>query len=150
MNAERGTNEYRHILESVVGMVFLGTPFQGSDQFARQGASFRCFVAKTMAESVNPTLVDALNPLDPNGELNTLVDDFTKLVYKHRPAFQICCFYETKPTNIDKAVLPILGRAWRLLKAVGGFEQSVLVGPNEFHLSQAVNFAACTQRVCST
>ncbi|KAI1839817.1 hypothetical protein JX266_013975, partial [Neoarthrinium moseri] len=71
--ASESQSEYHHILQSTAGVVFLGTPFQGSDETFRTAAHF----------------------LGQDHKLDELVQVFRETVRKPQFSFPITCYYET-------------------------------------------------------
>ncbi|KAK3332561.1 hypothetical protein B0T19DRAFT_415984 [Cercophora scortea] len=98
--AQQGS-EYRHILQSTVGITFLGTPFSGSD--ASQQAQWQVIVGGIMGEQTSNQLVDALNTSDR--ELRKLTQQFAELAGRDSDRIPICCFYETKETEMLRKVI---------------------------------------------
>lgn len=82
-------------------MVFLATPFHGSD--AADHARWLVVVGGIMGKQTSNRLVEDLNRRDK--ELCKLVRLFAELVQKDTVRMPVFCFYETKPTQMLKRFL---------------------------------------------
>jgi hypothetical protein len=83
-----------------VGIVFLGTPFRGSDAF-----NFARWAARLYKPAVGDSPPTLLQRLYKNDELlENLRWNFIDTA--RRTPIPVVCFYETKPTNLLKKVLP--------------------------------------------
>lgn len=98
--AQEGSN-YRQILLSTVGVVFLATPFRGSDA-ARQ-AQWQVVVGGIMGGQTSERLIDALNKNDR--ELQKLTQSFAELARSSSVQLPLYCFYETKKTEMLRRLL---------------------------------------------
>lgn len=100
--AHRGP-EYEYLLKSTIGVVFLGTPLRGTKtaSIAEWVALIRGFMNKETSD----TLLQSLK--EKSSSLDALVHEFSKLAIKLAIAhnFQIRCFYETRRTRIETAVV---------------------------------------------
>ncbi|KAI0414058.1 ARM repeat-containing protein [Xylaria grammica] len=96
---------YRDIFEFTVGAVFLGTPFQGSDQSFYSAAQQRLVVALSAGGEVSNQMVEYLNNSDgKRGELDELVQRFRELHLQEAFKFPMICFYETRETDFTKVI----------------------------------------------
>ena len=87
-------NRYRDVLFFKVGIVFLATPFRGSD--AAKQAQWQVVVGGIMGERTSNQLTEALN--NSGRELRKLTQSFAELARRCSVNLPICCFYETKET----------------------------------------------------
>jgi len=100
--ASAAGQDYSFLRQATVGIAFLGTPFKGSpaQRLAQWLLAFQGFVG----ESGSGTLLKDLKT--STGVLNDLNDQFMREA--HRPYYHLPmhCFYETRPTNLSKKILP--------------------------------------------
>ncbi|KAK0741212.1 P-loop containing nucleoside triphosphate hydrolase protein [Schizothecium vesticola] len=113
---------YRHILLSTVGVVFLATPFRGSD--AAKQAQWQVVVGGIMGEQASKRLIDALNKSDR--ELGKLTQSFAELARRDSIQLPLHCFYETKQTEMLRR---LLSPSWatRFSAVLGGKTHKILV-----------------------
>lgn len=102
MLASAEHNEFHRILKATVGITFLGTPFRGSE--AATAAEIRIAIARWAGYAATDRLVKDLDLR--NGILEDLIVTFTDLLHDPPTRIPIRCFYETKPSNIARAILP--------------------------------------------
>lgn len=88
-------------MTSIAGIVFLATPFRGSDA-ARQ-AEWQVVVGGIMGEQTSRELVNDLNGHDK--ELRRLTQEFAELARQESIKLPIWCFYETKKTEMLRRLL---------------------------------------------
>ncbi|KAK1760821.1 hypothetical protein QBC47DRAFT_368295 [Echria macrotheca] len=93
-------NPYRNVLLSTAGIVFLGTPFRGSD--ASQQAEWQTIVAGVMGDRPSKQLVQALKESDP--QLRKLTQTFAELAGDDSLRLPAVCFYEKRKTEMLKKV----------------------------------------------
>ncbi|KAI1110650.1 hypothetical protein F5Y14DRAFT_428311 [Nemania sp. NC0429] len=98
--AAKEGSQYRKILESTVGIVFLATPFFGTD--AASQASLLAVVQEIMGKDASRLLIKNLEKGD--NEIQDRTHQFG-LIVNYRFKMPVSCFYETKPTKIIKKVL---------------------------------------------
>ncbi|GAW20848.1 hypothetical protein ANO14919_103600 [Xylariales sp. No.14919] len=97
--------DYQDIFEFTVGAVFLGTPFQGSDQSFYNAAQVRINVALSAGGEVSKQMVEYLNNSDgERRELDELVQRFRELHRQKAYEFPMICFYETQETDFTKVI----------------------------------------------
>ena len=100
MEAIRRTAEegsiYRQIMCSIVGAIFLATPFRGSD--AATEARWQVVVGGIMGEQTSQELIDDLNYHDK--QLRELKQIFAEIARREYVQIPLFCFYETKKTQI--------------------------------------------------
>jgi hypothetical protein len=97
--AIEGSN-YSFLWHATVGVVFLGTPFQGTPAFRQ--AQWLIAYEGLMGEKTSELVIKDLD--QRTGVLNDLVQDFARSArMSHLP---IHCFFETRTTNLSKKVLP--------------------------------------------
>ncbi len=101
MRAAQEGNAHRRILLSTVGIVFLATPFRGSD--AAKQAQWGVAVAGIMGEQTSRHLIDALHNSDK--ELQMLTQMFAEMARRDSIQLPVHCFYETKRTEILRRLL---------------------------------------------
>ncbi|KAK3352633.1 hypothetical protein B0T25DRAFT_189556 [Lasiosphaeria hispida] len=92
---------YRRILLSTVGIAFLATPFRGSD--AAEQARWQVVVGGIMGKRASKRLISALDKSDR--ELQKLTQSFAELARSDLVQLPLCCFYETKETEMLKRLL---------------------------------------------
>jgi hypothetical protein len=90
----------RLVLDWTVGILFLGTPFRGSK--IANSATHRVSLAQSLRKDAYKGLVADLDR--HNEKLDQLVDDFGNLIHQLATHIPVKCFYETRKTNITKAV----------------------------------------------
>lgn len=113
------------ILGSTVGLVFLGTPFQGSWGTGYTAAKLRLLVALLSGHKYSPRLVEYLQGGCGNRSLlDELGQRFSEMIRLKSLNFKIVCFYETKATNYG-AMLKKLPSNWEQDKFVKS-----LIDPN--------------------
>nr|CDP26075.1 Putative kinesin light chain [Podospora anserina S mat+] len=130
-------SDYRHILLSTVGVVFLATPFQGSD--AAQQARWRVLVAGIMGEQASDQLIQDLE--QKHDFVRQRIQKFTEIANAEAVRLPLYCFFEIKETEILRAILP---RGWaktlteRVLKKIG--LDATHSGMNKFEGPECPNF----------
>ncbi|KAH7215414.1 hypothetical protein DER44DRAFT_820271 [Fusarium oxysporum] len=92
---------YKDILLSIAGIVFLATPFRGSD--AAKQAQWQVIVGGIMGEQASSQLVDDLNSRDK--ELRKITQLFAENARRDSIQIPIYCFYETKKTEMLRKFL---------------------------------------------
>jgi hypothetical protein len=119
--ASETRGRYHHIFSSTIGVVFLGTPFQGSHESFYSATQLRIAVAITMNNEVSTGLVDYLDTDNHEREkLDEVVQLFCEMINKKQIEFPVLCFYETKTTNFTRVLekLP-RGYARKMKGAIG-------------------------------
>lgn len=104
----------QQMLDSVIGLVFLGTPFVSSWETGRKAAEMRLKAARLAAAEegiqYSTELVSYLAPTTPDvpSPLDELVQRFREMVAHSEFKIPIVCFYETRHTNFSayKSRLP--------------------------------------------
>ncbi|KAK0639874.1 hypothetical protein B0T16DRAFT_383637 [Cercophora newfieldiana] len=92
---------YRHILLSTVGIVFLATPFHGSD--AAKQAQWQVLVAGIMGEQASNQLVQDLE--QRHDFVRQRVQKFTEIANAEAVRLPMCCFFETRKTEMLRRIL---------------------------------------------
>lgn len=93
---------YRNVLLSTVGTVFLGTPFQGSDVAGLAG--WQVAISGIMGEQTSNELI---RDLDKNHDLlHRRIQKFTEIANADSVRLPMACFFETKPTEMLRRLLP--------------------------------------------
>lgn len=100
-------SQNKRIFDSVIGMIFLGTPFAGSWEPGVEAAQIRLKAAQVAwAEAGGyysaelPSLM-ALSSKDGSSQLDELVQKFGEMVAHQNFKVPVECFYETKPTDFS-------------------------------------------------
>lgn len=96
---------YRHIYNSTLGIIFFGTPHQGSNL-----ANYATTITRTLlvlAKKPNAELLESLRKGGP--ALKQLSEDW-KAHHERRP-YQIVSFYETRTMKGMRSLVSILARA---------------------------------------
>ncbi|KAI1176639.1 hypothetical protein F4777DRAFT_545378 [Nemania sp. FL0916] len=94
-------NPYRQVLRSTVGIVFLATPFFGTDA-ARKGSWF-VVVKGIMGKDPSGELIKDLEK--NHDKICSRVQEFSLIANTPVTRIPIWCFYETKKTKIMKRIL---------------------------------------------
>ena len=81
--------------------MFLGTPFRGTGSAGT--AQWLVLIRGLMGRETSKTLLEGLREKD--NTLNNMIHEFAELVIQNRAQIQICCFYETRQSQIAKAVV---------------------------------------------
>ncbi|KAK4205172.1 putative kinesin light chain [Triangularia verruculosa] len=102
--AEEGS-PYRHILLSTVGVVFLATPFHGSD--AAQQARWQVLVAGIMGEQASDQLIQDLE--QKHDFVRQRIQKFTEIANAEAVRLPLYCFFEIRKTEMLRR---ILSRRW--------------------------------------
>ncbi|RKK79586.1 hypothetical protein BFJ71_g16170 [Fusarium oxysporum] len=93
---------YRHVLLSTVGTVFLATPFNGAD--ASREARWQVVVGGIMGEDTSTELIKDLER--KHDLVHRRVQKFTEIANADAIRLHLCCFFETKKTEILRRVFP--------------------------------------------
>lgn len=93
---------------SITGIVFLATPFRGSD--AAQQAQWGVVVYGIMGRQSSRQLIDDLNVQDR--ELQKITQSFAEIAGPESVQIPIRCFYETKKTELLRRLLPPSSASW--------------------------------------
>lgn len=103
--ASESHNEYHYILKSTVGVMFLGTPFQGSSKGFLTAVHLRLAVAVAMGGETADGLLNYLNNNEnERRQLDDVVQQFCEMVASKSFNFPIRCFYETHRTDFSKII----------------------------------------------
>lgn len=114
--AFRERARYKSIVESTVGVIFLGTPLRGTAVAGM--AQWLGLMRGFMGKETSQTLIKGLQENENN--LNNMIQDFAEVANQNQ--FEIRCFYETRKTRIANAVAP----RW-----IACFLPSVMLVPKE-------------------
>lgn len=93
---------------SIAGIIFLATPFRGSD--AAQQAQWGVLVYGIMGRQSSRQLVDDLNSQDK--ELRKITQSFAEIAGPESVQIPLRCFYETKKTELLRRLLPPSSASW--------------------------------------
>ncbi|PHH87967.1 hypothetical protein CDD83_8168 [Cordyceps sp. RAO-2017] len=105
LHRAREVREYQDILRSTVGIAFLGTPFQGSNEHFYTVTQLRIAVAIWMGGAASDELVKYLrNDASGRGQLDEVIQRFCEMIEDSEFKIAIVCFYETQPTDFTKVV----------------------------------------------
>lgn len=96
LTAQLHQNDYPNIFMSVVGCVFLGTPFQGTK--SQHKATVLAEMAQTVGLGVNSGLVKLLE--EDSQTLKDLLDDFVALAKE--AGMRLFCFFEQHESDMMK------------------------------------------------
>jgi hypothetical protein len=99
---------HRQVLLSTAGILFLATPFRGSD--AATQAQWQVLVGGIMGQETSLQLIDALNHSDK--ELRSITQSFAETASAKSVQLPIHCFYETKKTKLLRRYLPPKVAGW--------------------------------------
>lgn len=89
------------ILDSSVGVIFLGTPHRGTKSFGSQSALLAAIAAQSeLHENMEAGVLEALN--SESGGLLGVSEDFARL--SAREKLQITCFFEQRQSNLGKMI----------------------------------------------
>lgn len=103
-SAASKTSTYSYLRDATVGIVFLGTPFNGTPM--QRQAQWLIAYGNLRREDTSCALVENLAAEETNAHLKELVDDFAISVNSANFSIPIHCFYETQKTNLAKKALP--------------------------------------------
>ncbi|KAK0623518.1 hypothetical protein B0T14DRAFT_425965 [Immersiella caudata] len=92
---------YRHILLSTVGILFLATPFHGSD--AAKQARWQVLVAGIMGEQASGQLIRDLE--QEHDFVHQRVQKFTEIANAEAVRLPLSCFFETRKTEMLRRIL---------------------------------------------
>lgn len=98
LTAKLRQSEYPNIFMSVVGCVFLGTPFRGTK--SQHKASLLAEMAQTVGLGTNSGLVKLLE--EDSETLKDLLDDFVALAKE--ASMRLFCFFEQHESDMMKLV----------------------------------------------
>lgn len=101
-------SRYHDILRSTIGILFLGTPFRGS--FATGAAKWPILYNQLLGQETSRLQIQVLEK--KTHLLEDLLRKFSEIAREPWLNLPIVCAYETKPTQILKAVFP----SWSLPK----------------------------------
>ena len=94
---------YAGILLRTVGVVFLGTPFCGTD--ASRNVQWIVVIKGIMGDQTSNSLVQELSR--SYDLLRKRTQEFAEMANSSPFRLPICCFYETRPTEILRRILPV-------------------------------------------
>ncbi|KAI1330729.1 hypothetical protein F5Y16DRAFT_362489 [Xylariaceae sp. FL0255] len=97
-------DEHQSILKHTVGVLFLATPFNGSDERHINATSIRKAAAIKQNIKTSDNLTKLLGGAGARDELYELVQRFTNMNTHEDFKFPIRCFYETLPTDFSQVV----------------------------------------------
>lgn len=103
-SAASKTRTYSYLRDATVGIVFLGTPFNGTPM--QRQAQWLIAYGNLRREDTSRALVENLAAEETNAHLKELVDNFAISVNSTNFSILIHCFYETQKTNLAKKALP--------------------------------------------
>ncbi|KKO98258.1 hypothetical protein THAR02_09642 [Trichoderma harzianum] len=103
-SAASKTSTYSYLRDATVGIVFLGTPFNGTPM--QRQAQWLIAYGNLRREDTSCALIENLAAEETNAHLKELVDNFAISVNSANFSIPIHCFYETQKTNLAKKALP--------------------------------------------
>ncbi|KAI0103386.1 ARM repeat-containing protein [Nemania sp. FL0031] len=126
LHRSREIDRYDDLLRFTAGAVFLGTPFEGSNERFYDATQLRIAVAVEAGSEVSQEMVRYLENMDKGGatELQELVRRFGEMAHSREWKFPIVCFHETHETDFTK-VIKNLPRDY--LRSLKGRERGILV-----------------------
>ncbi|KAK4223171.1 putative kinesin light chain [Podospora fimiseda] len=92
---------YRHILLSTAGIVFLATPFHGSD--AAKQARWQVLVSGILGEQTSNQLIQDLE--QKHDFVRQRVQKFTEIANAEAVRLPLSCFFETRKTEMLRRIL---------------------------------------------
>lgn len=95
------SGDSNEVLKYTIGVIFLGTPFRGSNLTGRRAADIRYEAALAFGKACSPNMLQYLRQgsmHDPS-ELDELVTNFQSLITHRAFKFDIICAYETLTTK---------------------------------------------------
>jgi hypothetical protein len=95
--ARANEDDFPGIGTSTTGMVFMGTPHQGTGSISSQGLMYRAIAEELDVEDSVLTALAA-----GNEALSDALDEFMRLVNVATARVQIFCFFEQKQTIVGK------------------------------------------------
>ncbi|KAG8413006.1 hypothetical protein J3458_013427 [Metarhizium acridum] len=99
-------SKYSRILDSTVGVTFLGTPFRGSSDGFLTAAQLRLKVAESMGGETANELIKYLSRNEQERkQLDDAVQEFCELAKASTFKDSIYCFYETQKSSGDHGIL---------------------------------------------
>lgn len=99
LSAQRQQTEYPNLITSVIGCIFLGTPFRGTKTQTK--ASLLAEMAQTVGLGVNSGLLTLLE--DGSEMLKDLLSDFSALAREIN--IQLICFFEQHESDLIRLVI---------------------------------------------
>ncbi|KAH7111217.1 hypothetical protein EDB81DRAFT_671605 [Dactylonectria macrodidyma] len=123
--ASEAFGDYQEIYQSTTGAVFLGTPFQGTNQGFCTAAHLRVAVAVSSGSETTKELLTYLrNEPNERGELDQLVERFCVMINHEQFIIPVVCFYETQETDFTKVIKDLPPE---FVKGLGGHTAGILV-----------------------
>ena len=107
---------HRSLLLSTTGIVFLGSPLQGSE--AATFAQWQTMLGGILNRSPSKTLLQDLD--GHTKSLRETTRRFVEIIRKRPMRMETMCFWETLPTQTLNAILP------RLLTVFFGFSKTIV------------------------
>ncbi|KAK4663369.1 hypothetical protein QC763_0097850 [Podospora pseudopauciseta] len=101
IRAAQEGSAYKHILLSTVGIVFLATPFQGSD--AAKQARWQVLVKGIMGEQASDQLIKDLE--QSHDFVHQRVQKFAEIANAKAVQLPLSCFFETRKTEMLRGIL---------------------------------------------
>ena len=98
LTAKLRQSDYPNIFMSVVGCIFLGTPFRGTKSQTK--ASLLAEMAQTVGLGMNSGLVKLLE--EGSEVLRDLLDDFVALAMHHH--LRLFCFFEQHESDMIRLI----------------------------------------------
>ncbi|KAK6542248.1 hypothetical protein TWF694_006211 [Orbilia ellipsospora] len=102
--AESRKDIFGKMFEAITGCIFFGTPFDGAHAAAAATMFSQASEFFHLDQATHSKLLDLLKPGDEG--LRDIKNDFMRLSTKISPKIELFCFYEEKPTDWTKEILP--------------------------------------------
>ena len=90
-----------NIIESVTGVVFMGTPHRGTGSITSKGLLYAA-IASDPTLRVDGTVLKALEY--GNDVLMDVLNEFISICNAPTIAMSICCFFEQRPTSVGRVI----------------------------------------------
>ena len=146
--------KYAAFLDSIAGVVFLGTPLRGTS--VASIARWLVWLRGILGKETSKTLLKALESQESS--LDAIVQEFAEISMKR--SLRLRCFYETRETRIANTVLTgwianrfpkIMVRLYQLLKDVRLSDERVSIPypVDKFHMPYFKDFASSTPIITS-
>ncbi|KAF3929654.1 Ankyrin-2 [Arthrobotrys entomopaga] len=103
-SAESRKDIFGKMFEAITGCIFFGTPFDGAHAAAAATMFSQASEFFRLDQATHSKLLDLLKIGDEG--LRDIKNDFMRLCTKISPKIELFCFYEEKPTDWTKEILP--------------------------------------------
>ena len=90
-----------NIINSVTGVVFMGTPHRGTGSITSNGLLYAA-IASDPSLRVDGTVLKALEY--GNDVLMDVLNEFISMCNEPSLAISLCCFFEQRPTSVGRVI----------------------------------------------